>query len=83
MKSKGGQNDSDAKMRDIMAVNERQAAQIEALLQALADAEVKIADQEKRILSLKKQIGFQQMALTKAKRRTGKQEQGPALSTNP
>ena len=55
----------------LVKVNERQAAQIEALMLALSDAEGKITDQEKRIRSLRKQIGFQQQALAKAKRRIG------------
>lgn len=65
--------------RDMLAtVNEQQAAQIEALVLALADAEVKIADQDKRLSSLRKQIGFQQQALAKAKRRNGGTERAPA-----
>ncbi|MDR3556816.1 MAG: DNA-binding protein [Syntrophobacteraceae bacterium] len=70
--------------RNLLAqVNERQAAQIDALVLALADAEVKIADQDKRLSSLRKQIGFQQQALAKAKRRNGGAERAPAPSNDP
>lgn len=69
--------------RDMLVkVNERQAAQIDALVRALADAEVKVADQDKRISGLRKQINFQQQALVKAKRRSGRGERDPALSSD-
>jgi hypothetical protein len=70
--------------REMLAeVNERQAAQIDALLTALADAEAEIADRDKRISGLRKQISFQQQALVRAKRRSAGAEPDPALSKEP
>lgn len=50
----------------LVNANARQAAQIEALVLALADAEVQIADQDKRILRLKKQIALEREAMAGA-----------------
>ena len=46
----------------LVKVNEQQAAQIEALMLSLGDAEVKIADQERRISRLKKEIAAERDA---------------------
>ncbi len=56
----------------LVKVNEQQAAQIEALMLALGDAEVKIADQARRISRLKTEIAAGRDALAKAEQRIEK-----------
>jgi chromosome segregation ATPase len=63
--------------RDRLAkINERKDAQIQALMLALGDAEVKIADQERRISRLKNQITVERDAMAKAGQRIGGARQG-------
>jgi hypothetical protein len=58
--------------RDRLAkINEHKDAQIQALMLALGDAEVKIADQARRISRLRKGIAEGRDALRKAEQRTG------------
>ncbi len=53
----------------LVKVNEQQGAQIEALMLALGDAEVKIADQARRIARLKNEIAEGRAALAKSEKR--------------
>jgi chromosome segregation ATPase len=56
--------------RDRLAkINEQKDAQIEALMLALGDAEVKIADQARRISRLKIEMAVERNALAKAEQR--------------
>jgi hypothetical protein len=58
--------------RDRLAkMNKRKDAQIEALMLALVDAEVKIADQARRISRLKNEMAVMRNALAKAEQRIG------------
>jgi len=56
--------------RDRLAkINEQKDAQIQALMLALGDAEVKIADQARRISRLKNEMAVERNALAKAEQR--------------
>jgi hypothetical protein len=50
-------------------INEQKDAQIQALMLALGDAEVKIADQARRISTLKNEMAVERNALAKAEQR--------------
>jgi chromosome segregation ATPase len=63
--------------RDRLAkINEQKDAQIQALMLALGDAEVKIADQERRISRLRKEIAVKRDASAKAEQGIGDVRQG-------
>jgi uncharacterized coiled-coil protein SlyX len=53
----------------LVKINEQQAAQITALMRALGDAEAKIANQEKRIAGLRKEIAAERDAHVKTEQR--------------
>ena len=53
----------------LVKINEQKDAKIEALMLALGDAEVKIADQARRISRLKNEMAVERNALAKAEQR--------------
>ena len=53
----------------LVKINEQQAARIQALMLALGDAEVKIADRDRRISSLKKEIAAERDAHVRTEQR--------------